>query len=214
MVSKAGINAVAFIADDAIREEKTSPGACDWDYQFRLPVDTHGDPAGWWWRWLNPDRSKNNWCGWEETSPGVWEDEYVNDYLRLGHEARVMPIRSGADREVERGFRRVQQVLRRSRPLPAQLRVRGLERLGLGGRKAGGCIHLAVQEALTHTSLERQSNTTGGEYYNPLKSERSRLPARRIRPAESVAQADGAWPEPMEAILKRDFAVRRGPRQR
>ncbi len=95
MVSKAGINAVAFIADDAIREEKTSPGACDWDYQFRLPVDTHGDPAGWWWRWLNPDRSKNNWCGWEETSPGVWEDEYVNDYLRLGHEARVMPIGPG-----------------------------------------------------------------------------------------------------------------------
>ena len=35
MVSQAGINAVAFIADDAIREEKTGAGACDWDYQFQ-----------------------------------------------------------------------------------------------------------------------------------------------------------------------------------
>jgi ABC-type transport system substrate-binding protein len=92
MVSKAGINAVAFIADDAIREEKTSAGACDWDYQFRLPVDTHGDPEGWHWRSVNPEVTTVRWCGWEETSPGVWEDEYINEWIALGNEAKVLPV--------------------------------------------------------------------------------------------------------------------------
>ncbi len=92
MVSQAGINAVAFIADDAIREEKTGAGACDWDFQFRLPVDTHGDPEGWHWRGVNPEVTTIRWCGWEETSPGVWEEEYINDWIRIGNEAKVLPV--------------------------------------------------------------------------------------------------------------------------
>ena len=92
MVSQAGINAVAFIADDAIREEKTGAGACDWDYQFRLPVDQHGDPEGWYWTGVNPEVTTIRWCGWEETSPGVWEEDYINDWIRLGNEAKVLPV--------------------------------------------------------------------------------------------------------------------------
>ena len=92
MVAKAGINAVAFIADDAIREEKTGAGACDWDYQFRLPVDQHGDPEGWYWTGVNPEVTTIRWCGWEETSPGVWEEEYINEWIRLGNEAKVLPV--------------------------------------------------------------------------------------------------------------------------
>jgi len=88
----AGINAVAFIADDAIREQKTGVGACDWDYQFRLPVDQHGDPQGWLWRSVNPELSPVRWCGWEETSPGVFAEPFINEWLKLGKEARVLPV--------------------------------------------------------------------------------------------------------------------------
>ena len=94
-----GINAVAFIADDAIREERTAMGACEWDYQFRLPVDVHGDPQGWYWRFVNPDFTMKTWCGHTQDSEGLWEEPFVNEWLRLGNEARVLPV--GAERNAK-----------------------------------------------------------------------------------------------------------------
>ena len=97
MVQKVGINMVAGIYDDAIREEKTATGACDWDYQFRLPIDSSGDLAGWWWRNLHPDNAPSTWCNFEEVGPGDWGDPFLNDWIRLGKIAEILPVGPGRD---------------------------------------------------------------------------------------------------------------------
>jgi ABC-type transport system substrate-binding protein len=94
-LQEVGINGVSEIVDLTIRAERNANKACDWDLALWLPVDGYGDMQGYLWGQVGGDPGKGNWC-FTETPPGGvdgdWGDPDLNEWMRLGALAEVMPV--------------------------------------------------------------------------------------------------------------------------
>ena len=101
MLKEAGINGVAEILDSAIRSERSAQRKCDWDLGYWLPVDGYGDMAGWLWLAAGSRGYGDPYfCFREDESvedpgeagTGDWGDPDLNEWIRLGALAAVMPV--------------------------------------------------------------------------------------------------------------------------
>ena len=92
-LQEAGINGVIEIVDSAIKSQRYRKQACEWDLIMSLPVDGYGDLQGWLWNIAGGRTDYASWC-FTESSPGNgdWGDPDLNEWMRLGPLAEVMPV--------------------------------------------------------------------------------------------------------------------------
>ena len=100
-LQEAGINAVSEVVDLTIRAERSGGKKCDWDLALWLPVDGYGDLQGYLWGQVGGRAATDsNWC-FTETPPGGvdgdWGDPDLNEWMRLGALAAVMPVGDARD---------------------------------------------------------------------------------------------------------------------
>ena len=94
-----GINGVSEIVDLTIRAERSSNKKCDWDLALWLPVDGYGDMQGYLWGQVGGRAATDgNWCFTESVEGnGDWGDPDLNEWMRLGALAAVMPVGDARD---------------------------------------------------------------------------------------------------------------------